>query len=66
MSEQITLRSFPNNEFEALAMLYVQQKDLSAFTPEQLLDEYQKAYDKVRIRYNETHQERRTVGWTLE
>jgi len=66
MSEQITLRSFPSNELEALAMLYVQNQDLSGLTPEQLLDEYQKAYDKIRIRRKDTYQERRGIGWTLE
>lgn len=64
MSEQTKLNSFPGNEYEALAMLYVQTQDLSGLTPEQLLDKYQEAYDKIRIHYKETYDERRYLGWT--
>lgn len=31
-----------------LTMLYLRQKDLSALTPEQLLDEYQKVYAEIK------------------
>lgn len=36
--------TFPHDECEALAMLYVQTQDLSNYTPEQILALYDKAY----------------------
>lgn len=53
------LYTFPDNEYEALAMLYVQHQDLSGLSPEQLLDMYQEAYDKIRAYEKETRAERR-------
>lgn len=55
------LYSFPDNEYEALAMLYVQHQDLSGLTPEQFLDMYQEAYNKIRVHEKETRAERRTA-----
>ncbi len=42
------LKFFPATKLEALAMLYVQSQDISALTPEQLLDTYNDAYDKIQ------------------
>ena len=47
MADNANLSTFPDSEYEALAMLYVQNQDLSGLTPEQLLDMYQDAYDKI-------------------
>ena len=55
------LYSFPDNKYEALAMLYVQHQDLLGLTPEQLFDMYQAAYDKIRAHEKETRTERRTA-----
>lgn len=46
MSDSV-FKTFPDNEIEALAMLWVQNQDLSSTTPEELLDKYQDAYDKI-------------------
>ena len=43
-----TNRTFPETETEALAMLYVQNQDLTEITPEGLLDMYQDAYQKIK------------------
>ena len=43
----VTLRTFPKNECEALAMLYIQNQDLSGLTPEQLFEKYQETYEKI-------------------
>lgn len=59
------LYSFPDNEYEALAMLYVQHQDLSGLTPEQLLDMYHEAYDKIRTHEKETRAARRAARRTL-
>ena len=53
-----TFRTFPENEIEALAMLYVQNQDLSGVTPEGLLDMYQDAYQKI----NEHRREKRAAA----
>lgn len=55
------LYSFPDDKYEALAMLYVQHQDLSGLTPEQLFDKYQEAYDKIRAHEKENRTNRRTA-----
>ena len=39
--------TFPKNKLEALALAYVQAQDLSGKTPEEVLDMYRDAYDKM-------------------
>lgn len=51
--DNVILNTFPENEIQALAMLYVQNQDLSSATPEQLLDMYQEAYDKIKAHRKE-------------
>ena len=46
--DDVILHSFPSNECEALALLYVQNQDLSNVSPEELWDKYQDAYEKIR------------------
>lgn len=46
-----TFATFPDSATEALAMLYVQNQDLSGITPESLLDMYQEAYQRIKA-YN--------------
>ena len=43
-----TVTAFPSNKFEALAMIYMQQQDLSGMSPEQMLDKYQEVYGRMR------------------
>lgn len=54
MSETV-LHSFPSNETEALAMLWLQSQDLRGITPEELLDKYQDAYQKIRQRKKDNY-----------
>lgn len=58
------LHSFPANKAEALAMLYLSQRDLSHLSPEELLDKYDEAYDKICVHHKETRMERRNAGWS--
>lgn len=44
----ISLSAFPTNKFEALALIYMQQQNLSGMSPEQMLDKYQEVYSKMR------------------
>ena len=44
------ISTFPRDKHEALAMLYLQSQDLSNVTPEELLDKYEDAYQKIRQR----------------
>lgn len=58
MANDVTLRSFPRNECEALAILYIQNQDLSGVTPEELLEKYQEAYSQI-CAHNKVCKERR-------
>ena len=45
MSDKTDLYTFPSSEFEALALLYIQNQDLSGLTPEKVYDKYHEAYN---------------------
>lgn len=55
MSE-VMVRTFPRDELEALAMLYVQNQDLGNVTPEELLDMYDNAYKALENARNKKNQ----------
>ena len=44
----VSLNSFPQNNCEALALLYLQNQDLSQKTPEQICEMYWDAYFRIR------------------
>jgi len=48
-----TFQTFPDGKIEALAMLYLQNQDLSGLTPEEILDKYDDAYQKIKARHRE-------------
>ena len=58
--DEIVVQGFPQNDIEALAMLYVQHQDLTDVTPEELLNMYESAYETMvairKQRYNETEE----------
>ncbi len=59
-------KTFPDNEIEALALLWVQNQDLSNATPEDLLDKYQDAYDKIKEHKKQKRQAKlQSQRWTL-
>lgn len=58
MQEKIYFHTFPAGECEALAMLYIQNQDLSGITPEELLEKYQEAYSRI-CAHNKVCKERR-------
>ena len=60
----IVLKTFPGNETEALAMLWIQNQDLSNATPEELLDKYQDAYDKIRD-HKKRKRDAKRQSWTF-
>ena len=61
---ETNLRTFPSTKAEALALLYVQSQDLTNVTPEELLDKYQDAYQKIKAHSKE--QNKATVQhWTV-
>lgn len=41
------LNTFPASEAQALALLYVQNQDLSGLTPEEIYDKYRDAYERI-------------------
>lgn len=61
-----TFRTFPDNETAALAMLWLQNQDLSSATPEELLEKYQDAYSKIKERKKQQYQAKhKSSGWSF-
>ncbi len=59
--DEVTLQTFPYDDVEALAMLYVQNQDLSGLSPEDLVHMYDKAYETISaVRES---QQRAKDGW---
>lgn len=58
MPNDVNLKTFPRSFHEALAMLYVENQDLSGMTPEQMLDTYLDAYEKICTHNKKRQQER--------
>lgn len=51
MSNDVNLHTFPKHEYEALAILYIQNQDLSGLTPEEIYDKYKDACNKIKEQY---------------
>lgn len=45
--------SFPGSDSEALALLYIQNLDLSGLSPEEIYDKYYEARERIRKRKSE-------------
>lgn len=56
---KVSLNTFPSNRCEALALLYVQSKNLSEATPEDLAEMYSDAYDRICEKLKEISKEKR-------
>ena len=48
MANEVRLSTFPSDKYEALALLYIQQQDLSKLSPEEIYDKYVETKDKIR------------------
>lgn len=57
-----TFHTFPETTAEALALLYVQNQDLSGITPEGLFDMYQDAYQRIKAHQKEQRTAKRQAG----
>ena len=42
------IKLFPADKYEALTMLYLQNQDLSGLSPEELLDKYNDAHNRIK------------------
>lgn len=61
-----TFNTFPDNETEALALLWLQNQDLSSVTPEELLEKYQDAYGKIKERKKQQRKAKHEAnGWAF-
>lgn len=47
MPNDVNLKTFPRGFQEALAILYMENQDLSGMEPEQILDMYLDTYEKI-------------------
>lgn len=54
MSDKVNLSTFPSSRVSALAMLYLQNQDLSNVTPEEIVDKYNEAYARIKARFRES------------
>lgn len=63
MSESIQLSTSSGDTWAALAMLYLQNQDLSGLTPSEILDKYDYAYDQIRLHHASVAKDHR-CGWT--
>lgn len=59
MPNEVKLSTFPETEYEALALLYVQNQDLSDATPEEIFDLYFDAKQKIRAQSRERRKNQR-------
>lgn len=64
MSE-INLSSFPANDQEAIAFLYVQNQDLSGLSPEEIYDKYRDAYKKIHYHKIKHHSNTSATKFTI-
>ena len=55
MADSVELRVFPSDKYEALAMAYLNAQELSAYTPEQIVQEYEAALSKVKAEFKRLH-----------
>lgn len=50
--EKISLSAFPSDRRDALAILYLQNQDLSGKTPEVIADMYDEAWGRISKEFN--------------
>lgn len=53
MNETISLKTFPSGKASALTMLYLENMDTSALSPEDLADKYTEVFEKIDARLKE-------------
>jgi len=68
-SGNATLYTFPSDRRDALAILYLQNQDLSGKTPEELVDMYDEAWNKISQEFKsisdkKREERRKTRGYT--
>lgn len=63
MPDSVALNTFPDNKLEALAMLYLENQDLSGLSPSDILDKYDYALDQIKLHNKEVSKNRR-LGWS--
>lgn len=59
MPNEVNLSTFPETEYEALALLYVQNQDLSDATPEEIYNLYFDAKQKMKAQGRERRKNQR-------
>ena len=53
MDKDIIFKTFPATREEALAMLYLQQQDISDISPEELVEMYFRTLDSIKLKVAE-------------
>lgn len=52
-----TIKAFPADKYDALAMLYVSSRDITNATPEEIADLYANAYRRIQERFKQAQKE---------
>ena len=63
MSEDVILKTFPETKADALALLYLQNQDLSGLSPVEIYDKFDYALDQIRLHSKEVSKARH-LGWS--
>lgn len=58
MAEDVRLKSFPSDRYEALALLYMENQSLKGKTPTELLEMYWAAYKEICNEYKAYRKEK--------
>lgn len=58
MANDANLRAFPSDSREFLAMLFLQNQDLSGKSPEDIAEMYDDAYEKIAAKLDALRKER--------
>lgn len=57
MANDTYLRAFPSDRYDALAILFLRNQDLSEKAPEEIAAMYDDAYEKISEKLNELNKE---------
>lgn len=61
--QQANLNNFPYKRIETLTMLYLQNLNVSAMTPEELADKYDEVYEKIKQHYYKKRGIKQQISW---
>lgn len=58
MSNDVSLSTFPSGKLQGLAMLYLNNQDLSQLSPAQIAEKYEQAISEINDYYRQLNQKK--------